>query len=97
MFEIIYLLSENNEIMQGRLKVKKTKDESTYFANNRPLCIKFSFDSHKVKDWFCSVGMQQKQPSSGVLRKGCSENMQQICISNHMFKSRYWELGSELY
>ena len=50
MFEIIYLLSENNEIMQGRLKVKKTKDESTYFANNRPLCIKFSFDSHKVKD-----------------------------------------------
>ena len=69
--------------------------KSTYFANNQPLSIKFTFDSHKIKDCFRSVGIQQKQLSRGVLRKGCSENMQQICTSNHMFKKEIWDKFTE--
>ena len=65
--------------------------KSIYFANNQPLWIKFSFDSHKIKDWFSSVGRQQKQPSRSVLRKCSSEDMQQICTSNHMFKREIWD------
>ena len=65
--------------------------KSTYFANNQSLWIKFSFDSHKIKDWFSNVGIQQKQLPRSVLRKGCSENMQQIYASNHMFKREIWD------
>ena len=54
------------------------KRTNTYFANNQRLWIKFSYDSHKIKDWFRSVRIQQKQPSRGVLRKRCSENLQQV-------------------
>ena len=69
--------------------------KSTYFAKNQPLWLKFSFDSCKIKDWFCSVGIQQKQLSRGVHRKGCSENMQQISTSNHMFKRKIWDKFTE--
>ena len=60
------------------LKSRRQKTKSTYFANNQRLWIKFNFDSQKIKDLFGSDGIQQKQPSRGVLRKRCSENMQQI-------------------
>ena len=42
-----------------------------------------------------SVGIQQKQPSGGVLGKGRSENMQHICTSNHMFKKEIWDKFTE--
>ena len=42
------------------LNWKRQKTKGTYFANSQWLWIKFSFDSHKLKDLFGSVGIQQK-------------------------------------
>ena len=75
--------------------------KSTYFANNQRLWIKFNFDSQKIKDLFGSDGIQQKQPSRGVLRKRCSENMQQIYrrtpMSKCEFNKLHFGMGALLY
>ena len=81
--------------------MKKAKDENTFFSNNQRLWIKFNFDSQKIKDRFGSEGIHQKQPSRGVLRKGCSKNMQQIYrrtpISNCEFSKLHFGMGVLLY
>ena len=63
--------------------------------------IKFSFDSRKIKDLFSSVGIQQKQPSRGLLRKWYSENMQQIYrrtpMSKCEFNKLHFGIGAILY
>ena len=64
--------------------------KSTYSANNQWLWIKFNFDSQKIKDLFSSKEIQQKQPSRGVLRKRCSENMHKIYRRAFMSK---WEFN----
>ena len=46
----------------------------------------------KIKDLFGSVGIQQKQPYRGVIRKRCSENMQQICRKTPMSKCEFNKL-----
>ena len=37
------------------------------------------------------LNINQKQPLRGVLEKRCSENIQKICTSNHMFKRENWD------
>ena len=71
------------------LKWRRQQTKSTYFAKNQRLWIKFSFDSHKIKDLYRSEGIQQKQPSRDVFRKRCSENMQQIYRRTPMSKCEF--------
>ena len=37
------------------------------------------------------LNINQKQPLRGVLEKRCSEKIQKICTSNHMFKRENWD------
>ena len=86
-------ISEDNVAKESlKLKWRRQKTKSTYFANNQRLWIKFNFDSQKIKDLFGSDGIQQKQPSRGVLRKRCSENMQQIYRRTPMSKCEFNKL-----
>ena len=82
-------------------KLKKTKYGKYISSKNQRFWIKFSFDSHKIKDLFGSVGIQQKQSSRGVLRKRCSENMQQIYrrtpMSKYEFNKLHFGMGVLLY
>ena len=75
--------------------------KSTYFVNNQRLWIKFNSDSQKIKDSFGSEGIQKKQPSRGVLRKSCSEGMQQIYRRTPMSKCElnklHFGMGALLY
>ena len=75
--------------------------KSTYFPNNQRLWIKFNFNSQKIKDLFGSEGIQQKQPSTGVLRKSSSESMQQIYrrtpMSKCEFNKLHFGMGALLY
>ena len=48
--------------------------------------------TQKIKDLFDSEGIQQKQPSQGVARKRCSENMQQIHKRTPMSKCEFNKL-----
>ena len=73
-------------------KLKKTKYGKYISSKNQRFWIKFSFDSHKIKDLFGSVGIQQKQPFRGVLRKRCSEDMQQIYRRTPMSKCEFNKL-----
>ena len=73
-------------------KLKKTKYGKYISSKNQRFWIKFSFDSHKIKDLFGSVGIQQKQPFRGVLRKRCSEDMQQIYSRTPMSKCEFNKL-----
>ena len=95
-------ITENNVAKEGlNWKWRRQKTKSTYFANNQRLWIKFNFDSQKIKDLFGSDGIQQKQPSRGVLRKRCSENMQQIYrrtpMSKREFNKLHFGMGVLLY
>ena len=95
-------ITENNVAKEGlNWKWRRQKTKSTYFANNQRLWIKFNFDSQKIKDLFGSDGIQQKQPSRGVLRKRCSENMQQIYRRTSMSKCElnklHFGMGALLY
>ena len=95
-------MSENNVAKEDlNLKWRRQKMESTHFANNQWLWIKFNFDSQKIKDLCVSEGVQQKQSSRGVLRKRCSENMQQIYRRTPMskcgFNKLHFRMGVLLY
>ena len=86
-------INDNNLAKEGlNLKWRRQKTKSTYFANNQRLWIKFNFDSQKIKDLFGSEGIQQKQPSRGVLRKRSSGNMQQIYRRTPMSKCEFNKL-----
>ena len=67
----------------------------TYFAKNQRLWIKFSCDSQKIMDWFCSVGIQQKQSSRGVFRKRCFENLKQVYKRTPMPKCDFNKVWSK--
>ena len=96
-------INENNVAKEGlNWKWRWQKTKSTYFANNQRLWIKFNFDSQRIKDLSGSEEIQQKQPSIGVLRKRCSENMQQIYrrrtpMSKCEFNKLYFGMGLLLY
>ena len=95
-------MSENNVAKEDlNLKWRRQKMKSTHFANNQWLWIKSNFDSQKIKDLCVSEGVQQKQSSGGVLRKRCSENMQQIYrrtpMSKCEFNKLHFGMGVPLY
>ena len=95
-------INENNLAKEGlNLKWRRQKMNSTYFANNQWLWIKFNFGSQEIKDLFGSEGIQQNQPSRGVLRERCSENMQQIyrrtTISRYELNKLQFGMGVLLY
>ena len=69
---------DENSAAKEVSKWKRQKAKSIYFAKKQQLWIKSSFNSLKIKDLYGSEGIQKKQPYSVVLRKTCSENMQQI-------------------
>ena len=95
-------INENNVAKEGLiLKWRRQKTKSTYFANNQWLWIKFNFDSQKINDLLGSEGIQQKQPSSGILRKRFAETMQQIYrrtpISKCEFNKLHFRMGALMY
>ena len=59
------------------------------------LLSKFSYDS-QFFTWCYSVLPFQKQPSRGVLRKRCSENMQQIYRRTPMPKCDFNEIALQV-
>ena len=93
---------ENNVAKEVlNLKWRRQKMKTTYFANYQRLWTKFNFDSQKTKDLCGSEGIQQKQSSRVVLRKRCSENMQQIYrrtpMSKCEFNKLHFSMGALLY
>ena len=85
--QIFYLMSQKftKGVYSGKCPVASKKS-----------LLNISADSRKV--WVCNSVSCQKQPSGYVLRKRCSENMQQIyrrtpmqkCDFHKVAKQRYW-------
>ena len=58
----------------------------------RAICVDLS-------EWYMLVyyGSHQKQPSRGVLRRSCSENIWQICTTAPMSKCDFNKVANQLY
>ena len=66
--------------------------------NNRALVIvSWGIEREHWLEMSCDGAAAQKQPSRGVLRKRCSENMQQIYMRTPMPKCDFNKVALQLY
>ena len=75
------------------MKLKKNK-EKKIFHSGFLLCM---VKSSKQKHGESTVSSLKKQPSRGVLRKRCSENMQQIYRREPMSKRDFNKVALQFY
>ena len=80
------LTPHNTKVIERTLKQLRRTDENFTFKH-----FKVSLNIHHVTDLICirTLNKLQNRPSRGVLRKKCSENMQQIYKRTLMPKCGY--------
>ena len=80
------------------MKTKSLLSKFTFFLPKIMKYLPFSFQKYAVKSTPCVTRPQaQKQPSTGVLRKTCSENMQKIYRRTPMPKCNFNKVAKQLY
>ena len=80
------LAPRNTKVIERTLKQLRRTDENFTFKH-----FKVSLNIHHVPDLICirTLNKLQNRPSRGVLRKRCSENIQQIYERTLMPKCGY--------